>query len=238
MHNLIKIELDEHYLLTLCPAHKMELAIQDAFESSDLNNECNTDLTLQETSLLTPKLLSVRRNGIKVLQRLLNLLNRDGNDAFHRDDIFKTASEILEQLSENEEDIVPDRQTRAAAAENPNNNFCNFHGYLLKGDLEIVMDVNCKEFKHVTASLIEALKTRLQPLLENDVFKAISIMLDSKSFKFLDVDIICEKVKVIVDHFKDLLLANNCHIDYLKEKLEIFFDHINRYVSKSSAEKC
>ena len=39
-----------------------------------------------------------------------------------------------------------------------------------------------------------------------------------------------------MDHFKDVLLANNCHIDHLKE--ELLFDHINRYVSKSSAEKC
>ena len=43
MHKLIKTELGEHYLLTLCPADKTELAIQDTFESSDLNNECNTD---------------------------------------------------------------------------------------------------------------------------------------------------------------------------------------------------
>ena len=43
MCNLIETELGEHYLLTLCPAHKIELAIQDAFESSDLNNESNTD---------------------------------------------------------------------------------------------------------------------------------------------------------------------------------------------------
>ena len=53
---------------------------------------------------------------------------------------------------------------------------------------------------------------------------------------FLDVDIIYDEV--FVDHFKDVLLANNCHIDHWKEELEILFDHINRYVSKSSAEKC
>ena len=231
--------------MSLYPAHKIELAIQNAFESSDLNNECNTDYvnifylfkkanlrwrlfkrksifegipyiqykrpsstcwvedqcavlnshinnppifiglcnnqilnphnphikkiipklqgykndvcvtkrvvfeaikldvlrllepvrkTLQEISLLTPKLLSICRNEIKVLEKLLHLLNRDGSNVFHCDDIFKKASKILEQLSVEEEDIVPERQIRAAAAENPNNNFCNFQGYLLKGD--------------------------------------------------------------------------------------------------------
>ena len=54
--------------------------------------------TLKETSLLISKLLSVCRNGIKVLEQLLHLLNRDGSDAFHHDDIFKTANKILEQI--------------------------------------------------------------------------------------------------------------------------------------------
>ena len=143
----------------------------------------------------------------------------------------------MEQLSVDEEDIVPKHQTQAAASENPKNNFCNFHDYLLKEDLETAMEVNCKEIKHIK-SLIEALKTRLQPLLENDFVKAISIMLDSESFKFLDANIIYNKLKVIVEHFQDLLHANNCYNDHLKEELEIFLDHINRYVSKYSAEKC
>ena len=75
------------------------------------------------------------------MEKLLHLINRDGSDAFHCN-IFKTASKILKQLSDNEEDIVPECQTRAAAAENPNSNFCNFHGYLLKEDLEKAMEVN------------------------------------------------------------------------------------------------
>ena len=159
------------------------------------------------------------------------------SDSFHCD-IFKTASNILQQPSVDKEDIVPEHETRAAAAENPNNNFCNFHGYLLKGDLETAMEVNCKKFKHIITSLIEALKTQLQPLLENDVFKVIHIILDSESYKFLDADIIYDEVKVIVEHSKDLFLTNNCCIDHLKEELEIVFDHINRCLSKSSAEKC
>ena len=61
----------------------------------------------------------------------------------------------MEQLLVDEEDIVPEHQMQAAAVENPNTNFCNFHGYLLEGVLEIAMKVNCKEFKHIIASLIE-----------------------------------------------------------------------------------
>ena len=172
------------------------------------------------------------------MEKPLHLLNRDGSDAIHHDDIFKTASEFLEQFTDNKEDIRPEHQTKAVAAENPNNIFSNFHGYLLKGDLETAKEENCKELKNIIASLLEALKTWLQPLLENDMFKVISITFDSETCKFPDVDIIHDKVKVVIEHFKDLLLTNNCCIGHLKEELEILFDYINRYVSKSSAEKC
>ena len=43
MHELIKNEIVEHYLLTLCPTHKIEWAIENAFELSALNNDYNTD---------------------------------------------------------------------------------------------------------------------------------------------------------------------------------------------------
>lgn len=85
------------------------------------------------------------------------------------------------------------------------------------------MQVNLKENKNILRSLIEALKICLELLLENDMFKAISIILDSESYRFLDVYRIYDKVKIIIKHFKPLLLANNCSINHLKEQLEKFF---------------
>ena len=43
MYELLKNEIGEHYLLTFCPTHKIELAIENAFDLSALNNDCNTD---------------------------------------------------------------------------------------------------------------------------------------------------------------------------------------------------
>ena len=43
-YNLAKEDLGEHYLLILCPAHKLELAIKDAFETSNFNEEVEKDL--------------------------------------------------------------------------------------------------------------------------------------------------------------------------------------------------
>ena len=201
----------EGYKNDVCETKKV---IFEAFKLDILHLLELVSKTLQEASLLTPKLLSVCQKVIKSFEKLLLLLNRDGKETFHRDDIFKTASEILEQLSDEEGDIISEHKTRAAAAENPNNDFCEFHGYLLRGSLDSTLEIiNLKEFKTIVESLIKALKSRLEPLLENEVFKAIFIILDSESYPFLSVDIIYEEVKVIVEHFKSSLLANNCSID-------------------------
>ena len=62
---------------------------------------------LQQVSLLTPKVMSVYRKVMRSFDKLLILLDRDGGDAFQRDDILLTASEILEKLTDEEEEIIP-----------------------------------------------------------------------------------------------------------------------------------
>ena len=41
MYCLVKEEVGEHYMLMLCPAHKIELGISDAFKESALNDACS-----------------------------------------------------------------------------------------------------------------------------------------------------------------------------------------------------
>ena len=55
MHQIIQTELGEHYLLTLCTAHKIEFEIKGDFEQSDLNNNCNkSELTLEVVQMSRP----------------------------------------------------------------------------------------------------------------------------------------------------------------------------------------
>ena len=68
--------------------------------------------------------------------------------------------------------------------------------------------------------------------------KAISVILDSESYQFLESDIVYDEVKFVVDYFKPPLLANNCNLNFLKKEFEILHDHVKRYVSICSSEKC
>ena len=81
---------------------------------------------------------------MRSFDKLLILLDRDGGDAFQRDDIFPTATEILEKLTDEEEEIIPERRTRAPVSENTNNDYCQFHGYLLKGNLQMLLNLVIK----------------------------------------------------------------------------------------------
>lgn len=44
LHRLVQEELGAHYTLVLCPSHKVELAIGDAFKLSELNSQCQEDV--------------------------------------------------------------------------------------------------------------------------------------------------------------------------------------------------
>ena len=194
--------------------------------------------TLQKLSLLTPKVMSVCRKVMRSFDKLLILLDQDRGDAFQKDDIFPTASEILEKLTDEEEEIIPEQHTQAAVSENPNNDFCQFHGYLQKDNLQDAIESCHQEFVTIISSLKESFALQLDSILENDIFKAISVILDSESYQVLESDIVYDEVKDVVDYFKPPLLANNCNLNFLKEEFKILHDHVKRYVSKCSSEKC
>ena len=113
--------------------------------------------TLQEVSLLTPKVMSMCRKVKRSFDKLLILLDRDGGDDFERNDKFPTASEILEKLTDKEEEIIPEHCTRAGPSENPNNDYCQFHGYVLKGNLQDALESCHQEFVTIVSSLKESL---------------------------------------------------------------------------------
>ena len=156
--------------------------------------------------LLTPKVMSVCRKVMRSFNKLLILLDHDGGDVFQRDDIYPTESEILKKLTYEEEEIIPERRTQAAVSDNPNNDYCQFCGYLLKCNLQDAIESCHQEFVTVTSSLKESLALWLESILENDIFKVVSVILDSDSYQFLESDVVYDEVKV-VDYFKSPLLA-------------------------------
>ena len=184
-----------------------------------------------------PKLMFVCRNVKRTLDKLRKIVERDGGDAFYSDNIFAVASDMLEQLTKDEE-IVPVRQTRADVAANPNNNYSIFHGYIVKGSVEDAIATCHSKLINILLNLKTTLTVLMEPLLGNLVFKSTEMIPDSESYQFLGAGVLYDKVKIVADHFKSMFMANGCSTEHLKEEFKILHNHIKRYVSKNTPMKC
>ena len=107
------------------------------------------------------------------------------------------ASEMLEQLSNDEDEEIPECRTRADAAADPGNDYSDFHGYLLTRSAEDALISCYDEVISIAMDLKDALETRLSPLLENHVFKSISLILDSLSYQHTTIDSLIVDLDVV-----------------------------------------
>ena len=87
----------------------------------------HVSMVLQEADLLLPSLFSVCARVIKNIRKVNRLLNEQGAETFKRDDLFPTAAEIIDQLEDEDEEIIPEWQTRADTAQSDGDN-CLLNG--------------------------------------------------------------------------------------------------------------
>ena len=85
---------------------------------------------LQEADHLLPSLLSLCHRGLQQIRKLVHLTDKNGKEIFYRNDLFLTVADIIERIKDEEEDIVPERQTRASAAATDGHH-CFLNDYLL-----------------------------------------------------------------------------------------------------------
>ena len=115
--------------------------------------------------------MSVCRKIKKTFDKLRNIVERDSRDASYCDDIFPAPTEMLKQLTnEEEEEIVLVRQTRADVTPNPDNNYSKFHGYIMKDRVKDATATCQSKFIDILLNLKTALTVQMELLLENPVF--------------------------------------------------------------------
>ena len=102
---------------------------------------------LQEADLLLPSLLSICHCGLQQIRKPVHQIAENGEEIFYPNDLFPTVADIIERIKDEEEDIVPERQTQASAAAT-DGQYCLLNDYLLKvkGTLETALTTCHKEF--------------------------------------------------------------------------------------------
>ena len=73
--------------------------------------------------------------------------------------------------------------------------------------------------------------------MQEAVFSAIAIFLDSESYRHIGAETIKINLDTIVNTFRSLLEANNCEIEKLHSEFETVFDHVNLFLPNVSPSK-
>ena len=91
---------------------------------------------LQDMLLLSPTFITTCEVTMQNVKRMKNLVEVKQREAFHDNELFHHTRLVLNQLTEEVQEIVPQRQIRSDTAENPDHNYSLFHDYLLSRSVE------------------------------------------------------------------------------------------------------
>ena len=173
------------------------------------------------------------------VKRMKNLVEEKQREAFHDSELIHHTRLVLNQLTEEVQEIVPQRQTYSDTTKNPDHNYSVFHDYLLSRGVDESLDAVINEALEVIDKLITSFKNRFSCFAEDDFFTATATFLDTKSY----VNEVCEElyeksVPIIVSRYSRQLVANNCNIDRLKAEFQVMFTHVRKFLSGNSPSRC
>ena len=109
---------------------------------------------LQDTSLLSPTFITTCEVTMQNVKRIKNIVEEKQREAFHDSELFHQTPLVLNQLTEEVQEIVPQRQTRFDTDENPDHNYSLFHDYLLSRGVGESLDAVINEALEIIDKLI------------------------------------------------------------------------------------
>ena len=145
------------------------------------------------------------------------LVEEKQREAFHDSELFYHTPLVLNQLTEEFWEIVPQHKVHSDTAENPDCNYSLYHDYLLSLGVDESLDAVINEVLKIIYKLITSFENRFSWFIEDDFFTATVAFLDIKLYVNEDCEEHYEKsVPIIVSHYSQQLVANNYNVDCLK----------------------
>ena len=168
-----------------------------------------------------------------------NLIEEKQREAFHDSELFHHTGLVLNQLTEEVQEIAPQHQTHSDAAQNPDHNYSLFHYYLLSHRVGKSLDAVINEALEITDKLVTFFEHHFSCFIEDDFFTATTAFLDPKSYVDEDCEELYEKsVPITVSRYSQQLVANNCNVDCLKAEFRVMFTHVRKFLSENFPLYC
>jgi hypothetical protein len=98
-------------------------------------------------------------------------------------------------------------------------------GYKLRGDIK-GMNSLMSNFANISNQLAESLKEQLSDALDNCLFKAFAIILDTLGYQDQELDDILSGVKEIVKHYEKTMTGAGCNIAKAKAEFITIVTHV------------
>ena len=194
---------------------------------------------LQDTWLPSPTFITTCKVTMQNVKCMENFAEVKQRESFHDSKLFHHTRLVLNQLTEEVQEIVPQRQTCPDTAENLDHNYSLFHYYLLSCGVDESLDAVINEALEVIDKLITFFKNRSSCFIKDDFFTAAAAFLDTKSYVNEDCEELYKKsVPIIVSHYSQQLIANNCDVDHLKAEFRVMFAHVRKFLSGNSPSRC
>ena len=99
-----------------------------------------------------------------------------------------------------------------------------FHTYLMIGNIDTSLERVAQEVSTIVSELKVALNDRLGRFDANPVLKSMAMFLDTKGYEVFEFEDIYSHVKVLSDHFLNLIQANGCDVTKLRAETDILYD--------------
>ena len=136
---------------------------------------------LQDNDLLSPKLFTAIINSRKSIKKIQKLLRECGEATFTNfPQFFPTASVIIFQLKESDEIVTSDRKLRSREGNSHRNS--SIQGFQLRGRLENAIEQTKDQMVTILGALVDIYDTRFADIIENPIYKAASVFLDTSSY--------------------------------------------------------
>ena len=161
----------------------------------------------------------------------------EGHGAFNDAELFPSTNKLLNELTDEEGETIPFRQTRSDARANPGNLHTIYHGYLLTGAVEDAINKVINELKEVLNRLKESITQRYVSIVNDDFFKASAQFLDTPSYQDTTIDVLFDCVNVIVERYAEQFKANGCDLQKIKAEFRVLYNHVTKFLSKSCASR-
>ena len=189
---------------------------------------------LQETSLLSPTLLTTCTVTMENISRMSDLIE-NWKEKGKIKELFPRALKVLDSLEKESANLIPDRQLRG---NDETGNETLFHGYSMKGNVQNALDKVLNEMKAILKKMKQSFSDRYDCILKDEFILASATFLDTQSFSCLEFDEILASAIKIKDHYSEQLAANGCNIDRLNAELRILYSHVNKFLSNVTPSKC